>query len=109
MDTESGRGKRHVLLTKQPRLLEGFSLNRRYLFETIVRTPVVCHLQGERVTIDLPALMPGINFMSPGNYPYYRFIGTAGLVPNVYYTEYGYKAGYERKPFLSTPKAIGCL
>ncbi|HUP12417.1 MAG TPA: hypothetical protein VM187_09405 [Niastella sp.] len=91
MDTTSGWGKRHVLLTKQPRLLEGFTLNRRYLFETIVRTPVVCNLQGEQVHINLPALMPGINFMSPGNYPYYRFIGTAGVVPDIYYTDHGYQ------------------
>lgn len=94
MDTASGWGKRHVLLTKQPSLLEGFTLNRRYLLETIVRTPVNCQLQGEQVHINLPALMPGINFMSPGNYPYYRFIGTAGLVPDISYTDYGYKPKY---------------
>lgn len=99
MDTTSGWGKRHVLLTKQPRLLEGFTLNKRYLFETIVRTPVVCHLQGEQVHIDLPALMPGINFMSPGNYPYYRFIGTAGLVPDICYTEHGYMLKYNEKSY----------
>jgi hypothetical protein len=99
MDTENTRGKRHVLLTKQPRLLEGFYLNRRYLLETIVRTPVACSLQGEQVSIDLPALIPGINFMPPGNYPYYRFIVTGGLVPDVYYTDYGYRPTYERKPY----------
>lgn len=99
MDMESGWGKRHILLTKQPRLLEGFTLNRRYLLETIVRTPVVCGLQGEQVHIDLPALMPGINFMSPGNYPYYRFIGTAGLVPDICYTEHGYMLKYKEKSY----------
>src|SRR5688572_15681242 len=30
MDVTSGWGKRHIMLTKQPRLLEGFTLNRRY-------------------------------------------------------------------------------
>jgi hypothetical protein len=91
MDVTSGWGKRHVLLTKQPRLLEGFSLNRRYLFETLVRTPVVCNLQGEQIHIELPALMPHINFMPPATYPYYRFIATAGLVRDIYYSEQGYK------------------
>ncbi|MCS3799251.1 hypothetical protein [Niastella sp. OAS944] len=99
MDTTSGWGKRHVLLTKQPRLLEGFTLNRRYLLETIVRTPVVCNLQGEQVHIDLPALVPGINFMSPGNYPYFRFIGTAGLVPDICYTEHGYMLKYKERSY----------
>jgi hypothetical protein len=97
MDITSGWGKRHVLLTKQPRLLEGFTLNRRYLLETIVRTPVSCNLQNEQVHIGLPALMPGLNFMPPGNYSYYRFIGTAALVPDICYTEYGYKPKYTGK------------
>lgn len=91
MDTESEWGQRHILLTKQPRLLEGFSLNRRYLFETIVRTPVICRLQGQQAIIDLPALLPAINFMAPGNYNWYKFIGVAGLIPDVYYTEHGYQ------------------
>src|SRR5687768_10428056 len=38
MDTKSVRGTRHILLSEQPRLLEGFSLNRRYMFDSIVRT-----------------------------------------------------------------------
>lgn len=97
MDVTSGWGKRHVLLTKQPKLLEGFTLNRRHLWETIVRTPVVCNLQGEQIHINLPALMPGINFMPPGNYPYYRFISTAGLVRDIYYTEQGYKPTHNSK------------
>lgn len=92
MDTESDKGKRHILLTKQPRLLEGFTLNRRYLFETIVRTPVICDLQEEKVLIDLPALLPGINFMAPGNYAFYKFIGVAGLAPDIYYTAHGYQS-----------------
>jgi hypothetical protein len=98
MDTTSGRGKRHILLTKQPRLLEGFSLNRRYMFETMVKTPVICSLQNEQAIIDLPALVPGINFMSPGYYSFYKFIGTAGWVPDIYYNEYGYRSN-ERKHY----------
>lgn len=97
MDTESGRGKRHVCLTKQPQLLEGFSLNRRYMFETIVRTPVICNLKGEKVIIDLPALIPGINFMAPGNYAFYRFIGVAGLVPDIHYINHGYMPKYSER------------
>ncbi len=92
LDTESDYGKRHIMLTRQPRLLEGFTLNRSFLFETIVRTPVICHLQEEEIFIDLPALVPGINFMPPGNFTVYKFIGVAGLVPDIYYTEHGYQS-----------------
>lgn len=97
MDTTSGRGKRNVLLTKQPRLLEGFSLNRRYLFETIVRTPVICNLQNAQAILELPALLPDINFMTPGYYGFYRFIATAGWVPDIYYNEHGYRSKDRQK------------
>ncbi|OQP56554.1 hypothetical protein [Niastella populi] len=93
MDTESDYGKRHIMLTRQPRLLEGYTLNRTFLFETIVRTPVICHLQEEEIYIDLPALEPGINFMAPGNFAVYKFIAVAGLAPDIYYTEHGYQPG----------------
>jgi hypothetical protein len=91
MDTSSEWGTRNILLTKNPRLLEGFTLNRRYYFESIVRTPVSCTIQKEEVIVDLPALLPEINFMVPGNYSWYQFIAVAGLVPDLYYTEDGYR------------------
>ena len=92
MDTHNEWGQRHILLTKNPRLLEGFTLNRRYFFESIVRTPVSCtiHKQQQQAIIDLPHLLPGINFIAPGNYPFYRFIAVMGLVPDLFYTEHGY-------------------
>jgi hypothetical protein len=87
MDTQSEWGQRHILLSKEPRLLEGFTLNRRYLFETIVRTPVsyAIHEQKEEAIVDIPALLPGINFMVPGNYAWYQFIAVMGLVPDLFY------------------------
>jgi hypothetical protein len=91
MDIESESGRRNILLTKEPRLLEGFTLNKRYLFESIVRTPVTCSVQPEQVLIDIPALMPEINFLRPGNYSWYRFIGVAAQVPDMYYDPRGYK------------------
>ncbi|HEX6430359.1 MAG TPA: hypothetical protein VF008_21855 [Niastella sp.] len=90
MDAESEWGRRNILLTKQPRLLEGFILNKRYLFDSIVRTPVTCSVQPERILIDIPALLPNINFIVPGNYSWYQFIAVAGQVPDMYYTEHGY-------------------
>lgn len=96
MDTGSEVGKRNILLTKNPRLLEGFTLNRRYYFESIVRTPVSCTIQKEQVIVHLPSLLPGINFMVPGNYSWYQFIAVAGLVPDLYYTEHGYMPKGER-------------
>jgi hypothetical protein len=93
MDRESEWGKRHIIISREPRLLEGFTINRRYLFESIVRTPVSCQIQKEKglVSIDIPALIPGINFMVPGNYNWYRFTAVAGPVPDLFFTGTRYK------------------
>ncbi|WP_207513556.1 hypothetical protein [Longitalea luteola] len=93
MDGESDLGKRHILISKEPRLLEGFTLNRRYLFESIVRTPVSCLMQKEKglVTINIPALIPGINFIVPGNYDWFQFIAVAGPVPDLFFTGTRYR------------------
>jgi hypothetical protein len=93
MDTTSGFGQRNILLSQNPRLLEGFTLNRRFLFDTIVRNPIAYTLSKDslQATIDIPALMPNLNFVAPGNYQWYRFIGVMGIVPDLFYTAYGYK------------------
>jgi hypothetical protein len=93
LDTDSDWGKRNILISKNPRLLEGFSLNRRYLFESIVRTPVSYSLQDQQAIVEIPELIPGINFMAPGNYPCYQFIAVTKLVPDIVYKEepWGYQ------------------
>ena len=94
MDTESEHGKRNIYFTKQPKLLEGFSLNKRNPFNTIVRCPVSCKLDKKNMSasIDIPALVPGINFfVPPGGHPYYSIIAVLGVVADVIYTKYGYK------------------
>jgi hypothetical protein len=99
MDTGSEWGKRNIMLTKHSRLLEGFTLNRRYLFDSIVRTPVSGMIHKEQAIVDIPALLPGINFIVPGNYAWYKFIAVTGLVPDLYYTEHGYFPKGERNYF----------
>jgi hypothetical protein len=85
LDTISEKGKRNILISKNPRLLEGFSLNRRYLFESVVRTPVNYAIQDQQAIVEIPELIPGINFMPPGNYPCYQFIAVISLVPDLVY------------------------
>jgi hypothetical protein len=93
MDTESEWGQRNIIISKNARLLEGFSINRRYQLDSIVRTPVLYSIQNQQIIIDIPNLLPGLNFISPGNYPWYQFIATAGWVPDIYYKDdaYGYR------------------
>lgn len=98
MDTTSGKGKRNILISKNPTLLQGFTLNRKYLFESIVRTPVSYVTQDQQVMLEIPALQPGINFMAPLNYPWYRFVAVAGVVPDIFYQDerHGYQPKSDR-------------
>ncbi|HEY0680496.1 MAG TPA: hypothetical protein VGD17_19575 [Chitinophagaceae bacterium] len=94
MDTKSDHGKRNIYFTRHPKLLEGFSLNQRNPFDSIVRNPVSCRLDKKNMSaaIEMPALIPGINFfVPPGRHPLYSIIIVLGIVPDITFTKYGYK------------------
>jgi hypothetical protein len=93
MDTVSEFGKRHVLLSEQPRLLEGLSLNSKTLLESVVTNPVHYTLSKETMSasVDIPALRPGINFFVPGNFPLYRFTVLFDFIPDLFYTGHDYR------------------
>jgi hypothetical protein len=94
MDTLSIWGERNILLSKDPRLLEGYNLNATNLFDSVVRNPVVAEVSRMdlHAQLTLPALVPGINFYSPWKAPVYSFIATLGIIPDLVYDKNGYKA-----------------
>lgn len=89
----SEHGQRNILLSKYPRLLEGFSLNRQQFFDSIVRNPLTWTLarNDQSASIHIPALIPAINFHVPGAWPMYSLVATIGIVPDLYYHEFGYR------------------
>jgi hypothetical protein len=64
LDTEGLRGRRAIRLSASPRMLEGFSLNRGTTFDMMVQNTVYHTIsrQTRSATVDLPGLLPGINF-----------------------------------------------
>lgn len=88
MDTVSAYGERAVQLSVEPGLLAGFNLNRKNPFDTIIRNPIAYTLQKIplKATVDIPALLPGINFIVPWNYPLFRIQVSLGIVPDLFYT-----------------------
>jgi hypothetical protein len=102
-DTVSEFGKRHVLISSQPRLLEGLQLNTRTLLESTLRTPLSFSLsrtdRTARVTI--PELVPGINFIVPEQYPWYSIVAVLGVVPDLFYMPDGYKPADENYSLLA--------
>jgi hypothetical protein len=93
MDTVSEFGKRHVLLSEQPRLLEGLSLNSKTLLESVVTNPVHYTLSKETMSaaVDIPALRPGINFFIPGNFLLYRCTVVFDFIPDLFFTGNNYR------------------
>jgi len=85
LDTVSPVGQRNVCLTKLPNLLAGFSLNQLYTFDSTVRNPVSFTLSRDTLAaaVEIPALLPGINFHAPGKHPLYSFVAAMGVVPDV--------------------------
>ncbi|HEY8959759.1 hypothetical protein [Chitinophaga sp.] len=101
LDTTGDRGKRSILLSRHNYLLEGFQLNRKNTFDSVLRHPVQCIIERETGTaaVELPALMPGLNLLLPWQYPFFRFIITFGTVPDIEFNGINYRnAGKQLLP-----------
>ena len=101
-DTESPWGRRSVRLSQRPGLLEGFNLRKVYPLEGVLRAPLYCAVDraGLGAEVEVPALVPGINFLSPVGPPLYRVVAALGAVPDLYYEPGGDRylpaPGYKR-------------
>jgi hypothetical protein len=93
MDTENEPGRRNIYISRQPKLLEGFSFNKRNPFDSIIRNTVSYTLSKEEIsaTVSFPALIPGINFYSPPPaQSFYRLIAVLGSVADTMYGRHSY-------------------
>ena len=92
MDTVSGYGKRNILFSTNPKLLEGFSLNRRSTFDSVIRNPVTSTIDKDTgtATLIIPALLPGINFFVTGRYSAYSIVCALGILPDFIYNANAY-------------------
>lgn len=103
LDAEHEKGQRNIVLSKNPGLLQGFNLNRRTPFDTIVANPLVYTLSKETLTasITFPVLIPDINFFVPGKYPWYKFIVIVGIIEDMFYDPKGYQPQHGREMYSS--------
>jgi hypothetical protein len=106
LDTTNEWGHRHVQLSKDPKILEGFSLNKKYIFDSVIRSPVPCQLLRQELSavVKLPALRPGINFFSTAWHPLFSISICLAIVPDVFFEAKGYKVGDDYEQFY--PKNI---
>jgi hypothetical protein len=97
MDTDSALGKRHVLLSKNPTVVEGFPMNRRITMESVIRSPIAYTLSREKMeaTIELPALNTDTNFIPDLRYAAFRWVMIAMAIPDFYFDPL---TGYRPRP-----------
>lgn len=96
LDPTSELGERQVMLSKNPVILEGFSLNRNTLFESVVRAPITASISRETLSaeVTIPALRPDINFKPRTDYPLYSFQVVLGIVPDLFFSADGYRPSH---------------
>jgi hypothetical protein len=89
MDTVSEFGKRNIVLSKNPGLLEGFPLNKRNNFENVVRAPISCTVEKAqlRARIETPVLQTLINFFPVETYPLFRWQACLAPLPDHCFSE----------------------
>jgi hypothetical protein len=87
LDTSSLLGFRNIYFSRGPKLLEGFSLNRLVLFESIIRNPIPCTVSKDegKVLLAIPELVPRTNLFIPANYAAYSFVLSVGVLPDFAY------------------------
>jgi hypothetical protein len=89
-DTESTWGQRGILFSRNPKLLEGFSLNKgEKTFDNCINSPIRATLSREGLSarIVIPALIPGVNLTLPEDRPQYRLVAELITVPDFIFVQ----------------------
>lgn len=85
LDHISERGHRNIYLSQHKEYLKGFSLSKGQPFDSVVTFSPQCTIDRANLTarIQIPAMIPGVNFHTQDKSPYYQFIVTMTAVPDV--------------------------
>lgn len=88
-DTEHVLGQRAVLFSRSAYKLEGFSFNKVRPLESFVNHPLHYAIDKPSAvaTVQLPSIIPGINFNNPRKWALYRFVFVLGVLPDMLYDE----------------------
>ena len=83
--TEGEKGSRPVCLSNYKQALEGFNLNRKYPFNSILRvsTQTVLNRQELQAVVQVDRINPANDLQNVQNLPYFRLIATLGTVSDM--------------------------
>lgn len=92
LDGKSEFGKRSILLSENPRLLEGLAFNKFVLFESVFQSILSVTFVNENggLHITFPAAISKINFLTEQGFPFYRFEAAVAILPDVAFIKNGY-------------------
>lgn len=88
-DRSSVLGRRNVLISQYYQRVEGFSLNLKHNWESYIKHPLQFSIDRMNVKamLQVPELIPGINFNNPDGHPLYRLVIVLGAVPDIVFNE----------------------
>lgn len=100
-DNSHERGERAIYLSQFRYLLDGFSLNKNTSFDAIIRHSFHPQINREdgSASIDLPALIPGVNLNLPWSQPVYRLVFSIGVVNDMEYGTMGFNTPNQSSNF----------
>lgn len=92
LDKVNERGKRAVNFSQYRYLLEGFQLNKEFIFDAVVKYPLKGSIERETgsATVNIPHLHPQLNLDFPWKAPLYRFVIGFGVFTDSAYNGTGY-------------------
>ena len=84
-DKVHARGFRSLLLSGQPGIIKGFSLNKKNCFDSVVSSSPLFSIDREKVvaTVQFPELLPGLNLQNPKDLPMFKLIISLGVVDDL--------------------------
>jgi len=88
-DTINALGRRSILFSQYPEFWEGFSLNEKRSFDSMIYAPLQCTISRETLSarVEIPELMPNIHRSVPTSQGLFRIQAALGLLPDFVFRE----------------------
>jgi hypothetical protein len=88
-DTVSEWGKRGILFSRNPQILEGFALSHGVTFDASVTSPLHVAISRDTLSaqIDIPELIQGVNLTLPEDRPQFRIVAELITVPDFIFAQ----------------------
>ena len=107
LDTEKEIGQRDLKLSTLKRALEGYSFNRKYPFNSVLRVAIPADLDRELLsaTVTIPRINTEVDLLNVQKLPFFRLIVSIGTVSDLCFNE----QENEYAPLLSNLQGVSII